>query len=370
MPSLMDLLSYAGNFLDLPASSLRDIFSGNNPLDQYATPFSDENRATGRDVLAPLIGANEETGMSGWLDNPMEGVKDIAGFGLESLLDPANLFGSRSLLKLLKAREAAQAGNAAELAARGGKYGYVNPKVLAEQIPDASAPQKLIGYSGPPLKTLQYEDLAKYDPRYQTNTWADKNAVDVFQHGDEIPHPNTYLVKSTHYPSADSMYRSMNPGSHVGDGVTMPVFGAYSGLNPGHAAYRAAAANMGDTLGQVDVLRRMDPSTAQGLDVFRIDNGGRDIRYPVKRSMNNMWNEASDMFAAPRGLPMPRTGIWDEGYIDPIAEAGHAGPFIRPDNLVSTMSNPMQPVPNAVPKAAMLAIYNMLQAFNRSGGLQ
>ena len=81
MPSMFDYLGYAGNALDLPASSLRDLLTGNNPFDQWATPFSDRNRATGRDVLSPFLGANEETGFAGWADNPMEGLKDIAGFG-------------------------------------------------------------------------------------------------------------------------------------------------------------------------------------------------------------------------------------------------------------------------------------------------
>jgi hypothetical protein len=108
MASILDILSGAGNLLDLPGSSLRDILAGRNPFDQWATPFSDGNRATGRDVLYPFLGANEETGMSGWMDNPMEGLKDMAGFGVEMFLDPMNLVPAGALTRVLKGRGAAR----------------------------------------------------------------------------------------------------------------------------------------------------------------------------------------------------------------------------------------------------------------------
>lgn len=40
-----------GNLLDLPGSSVRDFLAGENPLDQWLSPFSAENRVTGRDLL-------------------------------------------------------------------------------------------------------------------------------------------------------------------------------------------------------------------------------------------------------------------------------------------------------------------------------
>ena len=167
MPSLLDVLGYAGNLLDLPGSSLRDVLSGNNPFDQWATPFTDKNRATGRDVLNPFLGANEETGMSGWLDNPMEGVKDLAGFGLEMVADPLNFVSLSPLFKALRGRKAAKAANAAELAASKGRYGYVNANRLADDmiggvdeaasvVDDVVSPmaeptgQKLLGYTPAP----------------------------------------------------------------------------------------------------------------------------------------------------------------------------------------------------------------------------
>lgn len=78
-----------GNFLDLPGSSIRDILAGQNPLDQWLTPLTDANRTTGRQLLEKYgMRANRETGMTGWLSDPGEGLRDLAGFGAEVLLDP------------------------------------------------------------------------------------------------------------------------------------------------------------------------------------------------------------------------------------------------------------------------------------------
>lgn len=376
MASLMDILAGAGNLLDLPGSSLRDILSGRDPFDQWATPFSDGNRATGRDVLEPFLGANEETGMAGWMDNPMEGFKDVAGFGLEMLTDPTNFLPLSAVGKALRGRRAARSANAATIAERGGRYAMVNPRMLAEEIPEVARPQGLLGYSGPSLKTLEYDDLAKYDPRYQTNTWVDKNASGALDSGlatpDDVPYPNTYLVKSTHYPSASNVYRSMNPESFVGDNVTMPMFGAYSGLNPGHAAYRAAANNMDETLGQVEVLRQMEPSTAEGFEMITRTNERGYNRYLPARRMNNMWNEASDMYSVPHRQQVAPADVWsnmDQGG-PPSREAGYAGPFVRPDNLIPNNPMQLQAEPSSFPAAAAGAVYNALQTFNRHGGVQ
>lgn len=78
-----------GNFLDLPGSSIRDILAGQNPLDQWMSPLTDKNRTSGRQLLEKYgMRANRETGMSGWLSDPGEGLRDLAGFGAEVLLDP------------------------------------------------------------------------------------------------------------------------------------------------------------------------------------------------------------------------------------------------------------------------------------------
>lgn len=79
-----------GNFLDLPGSSIRDILTGNNPFDQWMSPFSAENRVSGRDMLTQwgLTAKNKETGISGWARDPVEAVRDIGGFFTEVFTDP------------------------------------------------------------------------------------------------------------------------------------------------------------------------------------------------------------------------------------------------------------------------------------------
>lgn len=152
--SLLDILGYAGNLLDLPGSSVRDLLSGNNPFDQWATPFSGDRRASGRDVLTSwgLTAPNEETGMSGWLQNPIEGVRDLAGFGFEMATDPTNLIPAGWFGKALKGRKAARTANAAADGLQTTRYGFVNPKVAAREMAPEN-PMRLLGYT-PPEDTL------------------------------------------------------------------------------------------------------------------------------------------------------------------------------------------------------------------------
>lgn len=144
--------------MDLPGSSVRDLITGNNPFDQWMTPTEDVNRVSGRDVLSQfgLMRPNHETGMSGWLSDPGEGVRDIGGALFEGLLDPTNLLPANWVGKVLKGRKATAAANATI----GGKYGYVNPKVAARPAAEvvsevASSPMKLLGYT-PPRKEVEH----------------------------------------------------------------------------------------------------------------------------------------------------------------------------------------------------------------------
>jgi len=70
-----------GNLFDLPGSSVRDILTGNNPLDQWATPFSADNRTTGRELLTDygITRANDPTRWE---------LADVGGFAAEVALDP------------------------------------------------------------------------------------------------------------------------------------------------------------------------------------------------------------------------------------------------------------------------------------------
>ena len=128
-------LSMVGNLLDLPGSMVRDALVWDNPLDQFKDPLShsDTGRsATGRDVLSRnfltswLISPNKETGMSGWADDPMEGVRDVAGFGVELATDPLSWFTgglAKTPSAASKLRHLGSLGAAIETTAKAGKLG-------------------------------------------------------------------------------------------------------------------------------------------------------------------------------------------------------------------------------------------------------
>ena len=163
LQTILNLLGKFGNVMDLPGSSVRDLITGNNPFDQWMTPTEDVNRVSGRDVLSQfgLMRPNHETGMSGWLSDPGEGLRDIGGALFEGLLDPTNLLPANWVGKVLKSRKATAAANAAI----GGKYGYVNPKVAARPAAEvvsevASSPMKLLGYT--PTRTYNPEAAAHF----------------------------------------------------------------------------------------------------------------------------------------------------------------------------------------------------------------
>lgn len=86
-------LAAVGNLLDVPGSMVRDALAGKNPLDQLASPLSDENRVSGRDLL-------EQYGVLG-RNKPGLDAGDVGGFAAEVLLDPTSYltFGGSALGK-------------------------------------------------------------------------------------------------------------------------------------------------------------------------------------------------------------------------------------------------------------------------------
>lgn len=81
-------ISTVGSLLDLPGSSVRDLLTGNNPLDQWIDPFNEQKRASGRDLLTQygITSQNKETGFD--YKNPGELAQDTAGLAAEIALDP------------------------------------------------------------------------------------------------------------------------------------------------------------------------------------------------------------------------------------------------------------------------------------------
>lgn len=97
----MSGISALGNTLDLPGSSIRDLLAGENPFDQYLSPFSAKNRTTGRGLMEKYGLLNR--------NRPGLDVGDVLGFAGEVALDPLTYmtFGASALTKGGKALQKA-----------------------------------------------------------------------------------------------------------------------------------------------------------------------------------------------------------------------------------------------------------------------
>lgn len=92
----LGVVAAVGNTLDIPRTVAWDAVLGENPIDQLATPFSSENRLSGRDVLTRMgiTKKNWEGGIGDWWGDPEEAVSDLGGFAMEVLLDPLGPIGA------------------------------------------------------------------------------------------------------------------------------------------------------------------------------------------------------------------------------------------------------------------------------------
>ena len=134
MGALFNLLSGAGAALDLPGSTLRDIAGGMNPFDQWMTPFSWDNRLTGRDLLRQYGAAGSEDTWGNF----------AAGTGIEMLSDlPAAMLtgGLYSALKgggkqALRSASKPFEQTASRSLRRAGTIDPTPPVSAARQIPD------------------------------------------------------------------------------------------------------------------------------------------------------------------------------------------------------------------------------------------
>ena len=120
-----------GNFLDLPGSSVRDLLAGKGlagSFDQWLTPLSDENRTTGRQLIEKYFGVrkNRETGITGWLSDPGEGLRDVAGFAAELVTDPFGPATKAAMLGTKAGKTVAQAAGRAHPLMRSLGRGVVN----------------------------------------------------------------------------------------------------------------------------------------------------------------------------------------------------------------------------------------------------
>jgi hypothetical protein len=159
------------NVLDLPGSSVRDVFAGKNPFDQWASPLSGDHRTSGADLVSQYARFNPQS----------MGTK-VVGMGVEMLLDPTNLLGGAGILKrLIGARRLAQtnkAFDATELAnlVDTGRYGLVNPEAVARSL-ERRATTNVVEAMPSPLSPDYPKGLPFYDDKVtlhhaSPNLWA------------------------------------------------------------------------------------------------------------------------------------------------------------------------------------------------------
>lgn len=369
MPSLLEILGYAGNALDLPGSSIRDVLSGNNPFDQWATPFSDQNRATGRDVLRPFLGENQETGMSGWLQNPMEGVKDIAGFGLEMVADPLNFVSLSPLWRALKGRKAAKGANAAQKAANAGRYGYVNAKLLAGETADLAEPagQKLLGYT--PDREMVYHGT----PHDWAGSATDEHPYGKFDleqvgsgEGSTIQGPGGYFAQNRGVPEALS--RLMGTDLNV-YGLDVPQDFNENMLQWANLSKGADPTTAGQNV--FEAITGMAPKYARQQDVRPLlDAGITGMDYPsvAKGSREYaVWDQ--DLLDQMRVREINGERVPINPMFGPVKAEQRAIPQIA-DSPLTEVINPMnpQPLPGLAKPAIQGAAYQALARFNSYGG--
>jgi len=192
----MSGLGMVGNLIDLPGSVVRDLATwlpGGpdpvNPLDQLLSPLSHENRTSGRDLLEGYgLRKNVESGITGWMSDPLEGVRDVAGFAADVALDPLTYltFGASAAGKGGAAARAAGLGDdvirvAAEragrpLAAMGPREAGLTTTVrdmLAQASPDAlatageyasKAGYNLADHLDEPMRAMASAKIPFFDP--------------------------------------------------------------------------------------------------------------------------------------------------------------------------------------------------------------
>lgn len=138
-------LETIGNTLDLPGSMVRDVLGGQNPFDQILSPFTSENRTSGRDLLEQY-GMAPQNDPTAWEMNDFLG--GAAGVAAEIGLDPLTYltFGG-SAAKTLAGKAAQKAGLVGDVAkvasAKAGREIGQREAMLTSTIDDllAAVPQ-------------------------------------------------------------------------------------------------------------------------------------------------------------------------------------------------------------------------------------
>lgn len=171
------------NVADLPGSSVRDLFAGENPFDQWASPLQDTHRTSGAKLVSMYTGADQ----NGW-------GATLGGMGVEMVLDPLNLVSGAGVMKRLMDAKRAMMANKGIRAANvvteldnareAGKYGFVNAKRFADDlmggVEETGSPLTAAVPSGP--------KLIGYDPStVEGQQWVNHGTKSVWEGSDDYP---------------------------------------------------------------------------------------------------------------------------------------------------------------------------------------
>lgn len=111
---LGNVLSGAGNLIDLPGSMVRDAASFSNPFDQIMTPFSSDNRTSGAEISRYWMGGDEDSGGN-----------QLAGMLIDILSDPLMIASGGTLAAgKMGAKAAGSAIKGAKGVGKAAKSGY------------------------------------------------------------------------------------------------------------------------------------------------------------------------------------------------------------------------------------------------------
>lgn len=151
-------MSAVANLLDLPGSMLRDVLTLNNPLDQVLSPFSDDNRTSGEDLLQKWGLQDSRPSRS-----KAQGFgRFVANVGTEIALDPLTYLtlGGAALTKAgTVARKAGLLGDATKVAGAGKRVSRMKTS-LRELATDQSRMDRLIAANkGRPIDDLLDQKL-------------------------------------------------------------------------------------------------------------------------------------------------------------------------------------------------------------------
>lgn len=293
-----------GNFLDLPGSSVRDILAGENPLDQWLSPLSDKNRTTGRQLLEQYgMRKNRETGLMGWLTDPGEGLRDLAGFAAEIALDPFGpvtkaAAGAKALAPVISF--AGRAHPAVKAVGRGAKYIFDTiPEKMTRPIVDtlSSTGRTLRSLFDKGAEGITEESVMPFaeQARAAADQWRGRAGVQLSElvttsnsNGFNLVADDTLDLKDpANLMKDNSMYRVRARE----DQIRRAIEGVY---NPDDATLRP-----GDlaTIGQSDQIRQ--------VEFINRTPTGTQVKFADDDTLYNDWDVQPHYLSAREQIPQP-----------------------------------------------------------------